>query len=134
MRKAVCPEELTHPRETHGLVTDKSHAPFSVLHGRLYQNFIGIFKPLHSHLGSLFIPKLFNSAPAPNPFGVQSQSPGASDLGLDPVPSAPQAATSERQYRGWKEWTPRKGLPAQDPADRSQGKKSEGPRPGRGAH
>lgn len=93
-------------------MTDNSNAPFSVLHGRLCQNFTGIFKPLQSRLGPLFIPKLLDSGPAPNPFGVQAQPRGASDLGLDPVPSAPQAATSDRQYREWKEWPPRTRLTA----------------------
>lgn len=72
MRKAVCPEELTHhSRDRRSLVTDNSNAPFSVLHGRLCQNFIGIFKLLR-HISGLALYQSSLTPPQPLTLSVSN--------------------------------------------------------------
>lgn len=81
--------------------------------------------------GSIIISKAFSRpwADAPKPFCAQSQAKGASELDLDPVPSAPQAAICDRGWKGG--GTHQSSRPGRGSR---QGKWLEGQRPGRGAH
>lgn len=115
MRKAVCSPGAHAPmgRQTQSSGYN-SNTPCSELHVWLDHNFQGIFKTLGR---------------APKPFCAQSQAKGASELDLDPVPSAPQAAICDRGWKGG--GTHQSSRPGRGSR---QGKWLEGQRPGRGAH